>query len=197
VVVLALVAGVAGVGWVVMGEDRWGSDGSLTSKVERYCSNPRSLGDEVTPFSPGQPAAAHIDLPQPSSSLEQRRTLTAPASPQVGAPTLDLDASIGLVSLAVCLAEEASEPAGGTCDYRLTNRSSLGEPASAPLLATTYRAEIYDLRSGEVLTSGELQTPADRCPELAYISDDGVSNSLDENVVMLWLASKLPGGIPS
>jgi hypothetical protein len=193
--VLAIAAG-AGAWWMLR-DDGYQEGNTTVARVERFCGKPRALGDEVAEFVPGQPAAAHLQVPQPMSSMEEPSGVTAPASPSAGEPTLDLDASIGLVSLAVCLSEESSEPSGGNCDYELTNSDDRGRLVRAPLLATTYQAQLYELRSGSVLASGEVTTAVDECPELAYVEVEGVSNPLPAEAVVLWMASQLPGGIPA
>lgn len=191
--VLVLVGGAVGAWWLLRDDP---TQGDLATRVERYCEQPRAL-DDATPFQPGQPAAAHIEVPQPESSTEPPSALTAPASPSVGDPSLDLEASIGLVSLRVCVTPAGTEPTEGSCEYRFTNPDDRGEQTSAQLEATTFTAELYDLHTGEVLASGELATATDRCPEFAVLDGGRVSNPLDPGVVLLWLSGVLPGGVPA
>lgn len=191
--VVVLVGGAVGAWWFLRDDP---TRGDLATRVERYCEQPRAL-DDATPFQPGQPAAAHIEVPQPESSTEPPGALTAPASPSVGDPSLDLEASIGLVSLGVCVTPTSTEATDGTCEYRLTNPTDRGEEASARLEATTFTAELYDLHSGDVLATGELTTAVDRCPEFAVLDGERVSNPLEAGVVLLWLSSVLPGGVPA
>jgi hypothetical protein len=193
VVVVVLLGGAAGAWWFLRDDP---TRGDLATRVERYCEQPRAI-DDATPFEPGQPAAAHIELPQPASSTEPPGEVTAPASPSVGDPTLDLEASLGLVSLGVCVSPAGTEATEGTCEYRLTNRANRGEETSTRLEATTFTAELYDLHTGDVLASGELTTATDRCPEFAVLGSDRVSNPLEVGAVLLWLATVLPGGVPA
>ena len=168
--------------------------------IRAYCDAPRALTEPapIAEFAPGGGAVAYVDVPRPVSSTEPATDLTVQVSPAVGAPDLELDEAVNLVSLAVCIDETKAERSRGTCAYELTNADSLGEKATARVLATTYAIEVRELRTGKVLVDGTLTTPVDRCPDLAYLDPgEGVSNPLDEEQILGWLAINLPGGRPA
>ena len=169
-----------------------------TAAVLAFCGNRKPIRDPegVAPFVPGKGAVAYAQLPQPASSTEEAGSRVLQVSPVIGNPNLSLEKSIALVNVAVCVDQSASTPAQGTCDYDLTNPSSVGQKATSRLLKTTYRAKVYEMRTGKLLTSGTLSTPVDRCPGYAYIGGKGVSNPLTEAALVAWLGQHLVGGVP-
>ena len=170
-----------------------------TAAVLGFCQDHRAVRDPegVAPFAPGKGAVAYVELPQPASTTAPAGSRVVQVSPIVGKPNLSLDKSIALVSVAVCVDQSASTRVQGTCDYELTNKSSLGEEASARLLKTTFRARAYEIRTGKLLTSGTIETATDRCPDYAFIGGKGVSNPLTEAEVVDWLEASFPGGVPT
>ncbi|MFN8019002.1 MAG: hypothetical protein U0P45_12895 [Acidimicrobiales bacterium] len=167
--------------------------------VQQFCDDHQAVRDPagIPTFAPGKGAVAYVQLPQPASSTEPVSTRVVQVSPIIGKPNLSLEKSIALVSVAVCVDQSSSTRAKGTCDYELTNPSSLGEDASARLLKTTFRVRAYEVHTGKLLTSGTIETPVDRCPGYAYIGGKGVSNPLTEAAVLAWLGDHFPGGVPT
>ncbi len=171
---------------------------SRADAVRRFCDDPRPLTGPgtIATFTPGAGAVAYAQLPQPASSTEPAGSRVLQVSPKVGTPNLSLSGSINLVSLAVCVQQQSSTKVTGTCSYELTNPSSIGEKATAPLLRTTFRARIIELRTAKTLSTGTITTAVDRCPTYAYIGGKGVSNPLTNDELVFWLAKQLPGGMP-
>lgn len=174
------------------------SDDPRPELVREYCDDPRQLTGpgQIAKFVPGTGTVAYVQLPQPASTTDEASEFAVQASPTVGDPNLSLDESINLVSMVVCVEQSASEAAGGTCDYELTNPDSIGESASAKLLETTFRVRLYELRTGAELAKGTVSTPTDRCPEFAFVDGTGVSNPLTEDLLLAWIAENLPNGQP-
>ena len=167
--------------------------------VRGYCDDPRPLTGPgtIATFTPGAGTVAFVQFPQPASSTEEAGERVVQVSPEIGKPNLSLDASINLVSLAVCVDQTGSRAVTGTCDYDLTNPSNVGECASADLLQTTYRVRMIELRTGKVLARGSLETPTDTCPDYAYIGGKGVSNPMTEDLILGWIGKHLVKGQPA
>ena len=166
--------------------------------VRGFCADDRALGASsgVVGFKPGTGAVAYVQLPQPASSTEPAGSRVVQVSPIVGKPNLSLAKSINLVSLAACVDERASAVVPGTCDYDLTNPSSVGTSATAKLVKTSYRVRLIEMRTGKTLTSGTIATPTDACPAFAFIGGDGVSNPLTDTLILKWVGQHLPAGHP-
>lgn len=215
IVVLAVIAGVAA-GAVYLdhrNNDDTSASPSTSSKgttkgsssdprpglVRGYCANPRPLTGpgKIATFTPGAGTVAYVEFPQPASTTEEAGERVVQVSPKIGRPNLDLDASINLVSLAVCVDQTGSREVPGSCDYDLTNPSSVGQSASAKLLETTYRVRMIELRTGKTLARGTVKTPTDTCPEYAYIGGKGVSNPVTEDLLLGWIGQHLVAGKPS
>lgn len=171
---------------------------SRTEAIRRFCDDPRPLTGPgtIAAFTPGAGAVAYAQLPQPASSTEPAASRVLQVSPEVGKPNLTLSGSVNLVSLAVCVQQQSSTKVTGTCSYELTNPSSIGQKATAPLLVTTFRARLIELRTAKTLSRGTITTAVDRCPTYAYIGGKGVSNPLTDDELVFWLAKQLPGGVP-
>lgn len=167
--------------------------------VRGYCDDPRPLTGPgtIAAFKPGAGTVAFVQFPQPASSTEEAGERVVQVSPTIGKPNLSLDASINLVSLAVCVDQTGSRAVTGTCDYDLTNPSSVGESETAKLLKTTYRVRLIELRTGKVLARGTVDTPTDRCPDYAYIGGKGVSNPMTEELILGWIGEHLVNGQPT
>ncbi len=161
--------------------------------IEGFCDHPRPLAEAGVPaYRPGGAGVAYIPLPRPSSSTRPAEAVTVQVAPEVGDPTLDLDASVALVSVGVCVDQTGSEQTGGTCDYEVTTEGSLGKEVTVDLEQAAYEIKAYDLAGGEVLASGSLDSPVDRCPDQAFVDGDSVANALSTEEVLAWVAFNLP-----
>lgn len=198
VALIAALAAAAAYGFLADRDDSGDASGDRAELVRGFCANPRPLADEgdLAAFEPGTGAVAYAQLPQPASSTDPDGSRVLQVSPVVGRPNLTLDASIGLVSLAVCVEETMSTPSAGSCEFRVTTVGALGEEAEADLAETSFDARIYELRTARVLARGTITTPVDRCPPFAFVDADTVSNSLTDELITAWIGQELPGGVP-
>jgi len=171
---------------------------SRPALIEGFCADPKPLTSPgtIATFTPGAGAVAFVEVPQPASSTDPVENVVAQVSPTVGDPTLQLAASVDLVSLAVCVDQTGSTKTGTTCRYELTNPSSVGERDEAPLLETSYRVRVMELRTGKAVATGNLTSSTEACPEYAYIGGKGVSAALTPEQVLGWVGEHLAGGQP-
>ncbi|MCB1039936.1 MAG: hypothetical protein KDA94_10485, partial [Acidimicrobiales bacterium] len=172
-------------------------ESSPASLVRSFCGDPRPLGSSIATFEPGAVAVGFAPIPDPTSSTQEGAEVVLQVSPEVGEPTLQLDASVALVSVGICLEETGAEGTGTSCAYELTNTDDLGEDASSELQAVTYEATAYALSTGEALTTGTIVSDAQACPEFAFTDGDGVSNPITGADVATWVRDAMPGGIPA
>ena len=161
--------------------------------IRAFCADPRALGSTVAPYDPAEAAVAYVEHPQPASSTDPAEPVVVQVAPTIGDPVLTLDASAPLVNVAVCVGDERTARASGTCRYELTNVDDLGDEVERPLRRATYRATAYELATGDELATGSIATATDTCPGFAFTDGDGVVAPLTASQLVAWVAEELPG----
>lgn len=168
--------------------------------VRRSCAAPHPWTGPgtIARFTPGAGAVAYAALPPSPTSTDPPQEVVLQVSPEVGQPTLTLEGSIDLVSLAVCVRQTRTTGTDATCTYEVTTPGGrLGDRVRKGLRVTTYRAEIVDLRTGKVLASSTTDSARDRCPQFATLDRSWVADPLSADDLIAWLNLQMPGGIPT
>lgn len=123
-----------------------------------------------------------------------------PLTPELGFP-MDSEefgaVDVTKVRLATCLDRRGTTPSSKRCAF--TGDPALGAgDAQVTLVATTYDVTVYEIRTGKVLTTGQVLTDTSACPASAMPEgEDYVSGPMTDDLIRAWFAEHLAGGTPS